>query len=88
MNRAAIGYYWGDDLYGLDRAAEALGERVAAGDEPLERWRVTGDATSPDAIAERVATAPLFGGGMLVVVVEPGPLLRAKVDRDALVAVL
>jgi len=83
-----LAFYWGDDLYGLGRAAEVIGERVAAGGEPLERWRVTGDGTSADRIAERVATAPLFGGGTLVVLSDPAPLLRSKAERDAVTALL
>ncbi len=85
---SALAYYRGDDQYGLDRAAEALAESVAGGGEPLERWRVAGDTTTAGAIAERVATAPLFGGGTAVVVTEPAALLRSKADRETLVAVL
>ncbi len=85
---APLGYYWGDDSYGLDRAADRLGQRVAADGPPLERWRVRGDATSAAQIGERVATAPLFGGGTLALVVDPGPLVRSRADRDALLAVL
>jgi DNA polymerase III delta subunit len=88
MTGPALAFYWGDDLYGLGRAAEAIGDRVAAGGEPLERWRVTGDSMSVDRIAERVATAPLFGGGTLVVLSDPAPLLRSKAGRDAVAALL
>jgi DNA polymerase-3 subunit delta len=84
----ALAFYWGDDLYGLGRAAEAIGERVSAGGEPLERWRVDGSGTSVEQIAERIATAPLFGGGTLVVLSDPAPLLRSKADRDAVTALL
>ncbi len=35
-------------------------------------------------IAERVATATLFGGGTLVIVDEPGPLIRSRDARTAL----
>jgi DNA polymerase-3 subunit delta len=85
----ALGYYWGDDGYGIDRAADALGERIAAATgAPLERWRILASATDAAVIAARVATAPLFGGGTLAVVVEPGPLVRSREAREALVAVL
>ena len=83
---APIAYYWGDDGYGLDRAASRLGERVAAGGEPLEVWRVRGEQTSPADVAERVGTAPMFSGGTLAIVSEPFPLIRAEENRDALVA--
>ena len=85
---AAVAYFYGDDAYGLDRAADAAIERFAAAAPGLERLRVAGDATSAARIAERVATASLFGGGTCVVVVDPSPLVRTKDDRDAVIALL
>lgn len=83
--KPALGYYWGDDEYGLEAAALALGRRAAGGgDEPPVAWRTTGSATRAAEIGERVATATLFGGGTLVIVEDPGPLVRAKADREAL----
>jgi DNA polymerase III delta subunit len=83
----AVGYYWGDDEYGLEAAAVALGRRAAgAGDEPPVAWRTTGAGTRAGEIAERVATGTLFGGGTLVIVEDPGPLVRAKAEREALLA--
>ena len=76
-----LAYFHGDDAYGLDRAADALFERLAAAEPGLERIRVRGDATTPASLGARVATAPLFGGGTFVVVVEPGPLLKTADDR-------
>jgi len=84
-----LGYYWGDDGFGLERAATALGAGVAAdvgGD--LESWRITGAEATPELIRERVATGTLFGGGTLVVVTEPHPLIRSAEGRAALTAVL
>ena len=87
MSAQALGYYWGDDEYGLEAAAIALGRRAAGiGGEPPATWRTTGSATRAAEIAERVATATLFGGGTLVIVEDPGPLVRAKADREALLA--
>jgi DNA polymerase III delta subunit len=82
---AAIGYFWGDDGYGLDRAAAGIGERLAAaaGVAP-ERWNVSGGDASAARIGERVATATLFGGGTLAVVSDPGPLFRSRDGREAL----
>jgi len=85
---APLGYFWGDDGYGLEAAAAALGKSVADGGEPLTTWRMSGATTRVAEIAERVATATLFGGGALVVVDDPSPLLRARADRDALLATL
>ncbi len=86
---SAIGYYWGDDGYGLDRAAAAVGDRLAAstGVAP-QRWSVTGAEASAARIGERVATATLFGGGTLAIVREPSPLFRSREGREALVGVL
>jgi DNA polymerase-3 subunit delta len=87
MTGPALAYFAGDDTWSLERAAEGVAERlVADAGIPLERWRVSGDSTSIGAINERIATAPLFGGGTLVVVREPAPLVRRTADRAALVA--
>jgi DNA polymerase III subunit delta len=88
MTAANLGYFFGDDGYGLDRAADELFAKLEAEAPGLDRWRVSGDATSAGRIAERVATGSLFGGGTLVVVVDPGPLVRSGQDRDELVAVI
>jgi DNA polymerase III delta subunit len=88
MTTANLGYFFGDDGYGLDRAADELFAKLEAEAPGLDRWRVSGDATSAGRIAERVATGSLFGGGTLVVVVDPGPLVRSGQDRDELVGVI
>ena len=75
---APLGYYWGDDSYGVSRGPDGLAARLAGDGPPLDRLRLTGAATSADEIAERVATATLFGGGTLVIVAEPGPLVSTK----------
>ncbi len=83
----AIGYFWGDDEHGLEAAAFAVGRRAAGPDgEPPVAWRTAGATTRAGEIAERVATATLFGGGTLVVVEDPMPLVRAKAEREALLA--
>jgi DNA polymerase III delta subunit len=85
----ALAYFWGDDEYGLERAAIDLGRRAAGpGGEPPAPWRTTGSSTRAGEVAERIATATLFGGGTLVIVEEPGPLVRSKADRDALLAAI
>ena len=83
--RPALAHFRGDDSYSLDRAAAAIGERIAAETgSPPERWRTTGAETTLAMLAERVATAPMFGGGTLAIVADPGPLLRSRADREAL----
>ena len=75
---APLGYYWGDDSYSVARGPDALAARLAGGGLPLERVRLLGNSTSADEIWEKVATATMFGGGTLVVVAEPGPLVASK----------
>jgi DNA polymerase III delta subunit len=86
---SAIGYFWGDDGYGLEQAAAAVGDRLAASTgAPPQRWSVSGSEVSAPRIGERVATATLFGGGTLAVIREPGPLFRSREGREALAVVL
>jgi DNA polymerase III delta subunit len=82
-------YYRGGDGYALDHAVAAIVRHLEneTGAAP-ERWRATGSETTVDAVAERVATAPMFGGGTVAVVVDPGPLVRSKDGREALERVL
>jgi DNA polymerase III delta subunit len=84
-----LAYYRGDDGYMLDRAVTRIADRLEqdTGVRP-DRWRAAGAETSAPAIAERVATAPLFGGGTVAVVVDPAPLLRSKDARGALEAAI
>jgi DNA polymerase III delta subunit len=86
---APLAYYFGDDAWSVERAADAVGQRVAGADGPkLGRWRVIGAMTSAALIGERVATGALFGGGTLALVADPGPLIRSKANREALAAIL
>jgi DNA polymerase III delta subunit len=84
-----IAYYRGDDAYGIDQRIRQLANGIeqATGTAP-ERWRVQGVETTVGAIGERVATAPMFGGGTLAIVTDPAPLLRSKADRQALEATI
>ena len=75
---APLGYYWGDDSYGVNHAPDSLATRLAGDGPPLERLRLSGATTSAAEIGEKVATATLFGGGTLVVVTEPAPLVATK----------
>jgi len=80
-----IAYYRGGDGFALDRAIIAIARRLEqeTGAAP-DRWRVAGVETNPAQIAERVGTAPMFGGGCVAVVTDPGPLLRSKDSREAM----
>jgi DNA polymerase III delta subunit len=84
-----LGFFWGDDGYGLERAADRLADRLATvGGVPPERRRLTGAGADPEQLVELVATAPLFGGGTLVTVSEPGPLVRYPAGQAAIEAVI
>jgi DNA polymerase III subunit delta len=85
---APLGFYWGDDAYGVARGPDALARRLADGGESLDRVRLIGAQTNADEIAEKVATGTLFGGGTLVVVVEPAPLVSTKPLAAKIVATL
>jgi DNA polymerase III delta subunit len=75
---APLGFYWGDDAYGVARGPDALAARLAGDGPALDRVRLSGATTTADEIAEKVATATLFGGGTLVVIAEPAPLIATK----------
>ena len=75
---APLGFYWGDDAYGVARGPDALAARLAGDGPPVDRVRLSGATTTADEIAEKVATATLFGGGTLVVIAEPAPLIATK----------
>ncbi len=93
MTTSPLAYLWGDDELAAARAIEALGAALGAETgAPLERWDVRGDRNHADEligrIHERVATPVMFGGGSLVVVTNPGPLLQAIENRTTFLAVL
>lgn len=89
MTVPALGYVSGDDDHGLDEAADAFAQRLAAeAGTPLETWRRRGDEVEPAELGVQLATAPLFGAGAVGVIVEPGPLLRSAESRDATIAAL
>ena len=85
---APIGYYWGDDAYSVGHGPDALALQLAADGQPLDRLRLAGASTTIDEIAEKVATGTLFGGGTLVVVAEPSPLMPGRIDLERLIRVL
>lgn len=88
-----FGAFWGDDAWSIDRAVETF--RIDRDRFPLgapERWRVPVDPSAGgrplDGIRARLATGAMFGGGTLAVVASLGPLVRAKADRQAFLAIL
>jgi DNA polymerase III delta subunit len=75
---APLAYFWGDDSYGIYHGPDSLAARLAGDGPPLYVVRLTGNSTSAEEIAEKVATSTMFGGGTLVVVAEPAPLVSTK----------
>jgi DNA polymerase III delta subunit len=88
MATPQVGYFWGDDELAASRAVDAL--QAALGAEtgaPPERWDLRGDRSrAGEQVArlhERIATPAMFGGGSLVVVTNPGPLVQSAEHRTA-----
>lgn len=112
MTPSNVGYFWGDDAFGLDRATLEMAGALRGADGALDVWRTNAEdedaaagvdaapAAGPvsaagrrrarllDQIEQRVGTATLFGGGTLVVVRQPGALLREATVRDRLIALV
>jgi DNA polymerase III delta subunit len=100
---APLAYFWGEDAFSLEQAAArwAAGLPSLTG-EPPDAWRVSldddadgaGDGLARrrvralDEIEQRLATAPLFGGGTAVVVRQPGALMREGAARERTLALL
>jgi DNA polymerase III delta subunit len=84
-----VAYFWGDDALLLRRAVEQFARQTAADEAPLERWQVGSlEPAAFEAIAQRLGSAPLFGGGVCVVVSEPLSVLRSRADQDRAVGLL
>lgn len=83
--RAPLGFFTGDDEYALEEAVAAFARRVAGEGSPLARWRTSGREVGLETVVARLGSAPLFGGGTLVVVSEPDRLVaeRSAVRRAA-----
>lgn len=88
MIAPVIGYFRGDDGWGLEREARVIVKRLTVDDVVPERWRVRGAETRAAEIAARTSASPLFGGGTVAIVEDPGPLLRSKAEREALDAAI
>ena len=97
---ASLAYFWGEDAFGLEQAARRLAADISAeSGQPAEIWRTgTSDdeaggaaaarARAIERIEERVSTSPLFGGGTVVVVRQPGTLIAESTSRERILALL
>lgn len=100
---APVAYFGGEDSYGIERAVREFAAALGADGVPLTLWRTGGDdAVGDDAggsagrrrdrllaeIEQRLGTAPLFGGGTLVVVRQPDALVREGTARTRLLVLI
>lgn len=98
-----VAYFQGEDAYGVERAVKDFAVSLGSDGVPLVVWRTGSDeVTADDAgasaarrrdrlldeIEQRLATAPLFGGGTLVVVRQPEALVREGGARARLLALI
>ncbi len=98
-----VAYFHGQDAYGVERAVRDFAVSLGSDGVPLAVWRTGGeDGATDDAgasaarrrerllaeIEQRLATAPLFGGGTLVVVRQPEALVREADARARLLALI
>ena len=99
-----LAYLWGEDAWSIDHAAAgATTELADPGMPPLTVWRVSLDDDADDSgagsvakrrarlldeVAARLGTATLFGDGTLVVLRQPGGLLREQTSRERTLALL
>jgi DNA polymerase III delta subunit len=103
MARPDLGYFWGEDAWSIERAARDFraGLEQQAG-QTFDVWRTSGDEDDAsaevaagkrrdraiDGIADRLAISPMFSGGTLVVVRQPGSLIRESAARARVIKLL
>lgn len=101
---ASVAYFHGEDAYGLDRAVTDFAASLGTDGVPLIIWRTgtDEDGTAEDAsssaarrrdrvlgeVEQRLGTAPLFGGGTLVVLRQPEALVREGTARARLLSLI
>jgi competence protein ComEC len=93
MVTTPVAYFWGDDDLAASRAVDAVQSALGAeSGAPPDRWDLRGDRNrAGEQIArlyERIATPAMFGGGSLVVITNPGPLVQSTEQRNAFLAAL
>jgi len=103
MPRPDLAYFWGEDAWAIERASRdfrATLEQQAG--QPFDVWRTSGDEDDAsaelaagkrrdrviDGITERLAIAPMFSAGTIVIVRQPGSLLREAAARERVMRLL
>lgn len=104
MTVPPVAYYGGDDSFQIDEAVTKLAAALGEPKAPLDVWRAAADDDAAEEgasgsaarrrerllgeIEARVATAPLFGGGTMVVVRQPEALAREGRARARLIELI
>ena len=83
-----LAFVGGEDAWAAEEALGQLAGELSRSGTPVDVWRVSGPEVDLATLGDRVATQPLFGGGTLAVVDDPGPLLRSAASRDQVTAAL
>ena len=86
-----LAFIGGDDAWGAERVVAKLAGDLGTDGTPVDIWHLRGNEADLGDLAtlgDRVATQPLFGGGTLAVVDEPGPLLRSEAGRRQVLAAM
>jgi DNA polymerase III delta subunit len=99
-----LAYFWGEDVFMIERVARSYAEDISSPDEPMEVFRASLDddageeagsasvarrrARALDGIEQHLGMAPLFGAGTLVVVRQPAGLLAQKDARTRLIGLV
>lgn len=101
--RTDLGYFWGADAWSIEHAGAEFRQTLEAqAGQPFEVWRASADeddgtaeATAArrrerviDGIAEHLSIAPMFSAGTLVMVRQPGSLLRETAARERLLGLV
>jgi DNA polymerase III delta subunit len=101
VSSAGLAYFWGEDAYSLQHAADGFAAQLGTdAGQALDVWRTSGDeddaengsgkrrARIIEQIEQRLTTSPMFSGGTLVVLRQPGSLLRESIAREQLIRLL
>ena len=83
-----LAFLTGEDAWAAEQALGRLADELSTDGAAVELWRVPGGEIDLATLGDRLATQPLFGGGTLAVIDDPGPLARSAADRERLAAAM
>jgi DNA polymerase III delta subunit len=99
--RPELAYFWGEDAWSIERAGRDFRAALeATAGQPYDVWRTSGDDDDAsgetsgrrrdrviDGIAEHLAISPMFSAGTLVIVRQPGSLVREAAARERVIRI-